>query len=90
MSRWMDKKNVDRYQHGIERYLEDKGNIYRIVKFDWGFTSLVDLKDKDDYVSYTFEYQGDDTFSVVVTEELWNVEDKLVKIEGNVGFITVK
>ena len=88
MNRWMDKKNVDRYKQGIERYLEDKGTIQRLVKFDWGFQAAVELK--NDYVVYAFGYQGDDQFSVMKTTSEWDEEDYLVSRTEKMGFITVK
>ena len=88
MSKWMDKKNVDRYKQGIERYLEDKGTIHRVIKFDWGFQAAVELK--DDYTVYAFEYQGEDQFSVKKTISEWDEEDYLVARTEEMGFITVK
>ena len=74
MSRWMDKKNVDRYKQGIERYLEDIGKIIRLVKFQWGFEGVVDVEGED-YYYYTFEYQGEDQFSVKCKWTDFSVED---------------
>lgn len=84
----MDKKCVDRYQQGIERYLKDRGILIRLVKYDWGFSAYVRLE--DDYVDFTFEYQGDDEFSVTKKTSVWDEDDYLMDKTENQGFITVK
>ena len=89
MSRWMEKKNIDRYEEKIRVYLEEKGSILSFVKFDWGFQVSVELKDDGEFAAFAFEYQGDDQFSVKKTTSDWDEEDYLRDHTERLGFITL-
>lgn len=95
MSRWMDKKDTDRYECGIVNYLDDKGSIERLVKFQWGYEAAVALRDEDNTHYYTFEYQGEDQFAVQY--KYVDFEDTSYDGDGfgpeytvRCGFITIK
>ena len=68
MSRWMDKKDTDRYECRIVDYLAEVGHIERLVKFKWGYEVCVAVMDEEareyNHHYYTFEYQGEDQFIV--------------------------
>ena len=88
---WMKKEDTVRYENGIRAYLKDKGEIEQVAEFQWGFkTLIIDPKLADDHVIYTFEFQGEDQFSVTRTIMDWNDKDDLEEQEEGKGFITIK
>lgn len=97
MIKWMKKTNVHRYEEGIRRYLEEKGNVEHLVSFDWGFKAHVAIMDEEnkeyDTHYYTLEYQGKDQFSVHYSYIDWEnapEDDFGEDIEVHGGFIHVK